>query len=330
MKVIVVGGTGLLGYHCIRVGLSHGHSLDALAIKDIDLGEWFPKEVSVHYGNIFEMSIDDLIKIFRGYDAMVYAVGPDDRVVPPAPAYEFFYDKLVNACVRTVTAARDAGVKKCVILNSYFAYFDRVWPDKKLAERHPYIRCRVEQAKKTIEAGKDKMAVMVLELPYIFGSMPERVPLWKEVLLDRFTKGKLIFFPKGGTNMISAHHVGEAIIGAIEHGKHGKRYPIGDENWTYHKMLRTMMEALGTPKTIINIPRFAAVLAGIIIDRKWHNEGLESGLNSKYLMRDIITRELYFDPSESVNQLGYKLGGLKESIIETMQACYPNVFSKLE
>lgn len=326
MKIIVVGGTGLLGYHSICVGLQRGHSLDALAIKDIELGEWFPQEVGVLYGSVFELSESDLREIFQGYDAMVYAVGPDDRVVPPAPAYKFFHNKLVDACVKTVAAARDAGVKKCVILNSCFAYFDRIWPEKKLAERHPYIRCRVEQAKKTIEAGRDQMDVMVLELPYIFGSMPVRVPLWKEVLLDRFAKGKTIFFPKGGTNMITARHVGEAVIGAIEHGEHGKRYPIGDENWSYNKMLQVMMESLGTPKKIINIPRFTAVLAGIMIDRKWHKEGLESGLNSRYLMRDIITHELFFDPSDSANELGYQRGGLEESIVDTMKACYPEMF----
>lgn len=326
MKIIVVGGTGLLGYHSICVGLKRGHLLDALAIKDIELGEWFPQEATVHYGSVFDLSEDELQHIFKGYDAMIYAVGPDDRVVPPAPAYDFFHAKLVDACVKTVVAARKAGVKKCVILNSYFAYFDRVWPEKELAERHPYIRCRVEQATKTIEAGLDQMDVMILELPYIFGSMPKRTPLWKEVLLDRFTKGQTIFFPKGGTNMISAHHVGEAIIGALEHGQHGKKYPIGDENWSYNRMLHAMMKALETPKRIINIPRFIAVFAGMMIDRKWHKKGLESGLNSKYLMNDIITNELFFDPSDSANELGYNRGGLQESIKDTMRACYPEMF----
>ncbi len=223
MKIIVVGGTGLLGYHATLVGLKRGHELGALAVKDIDLSGWFPESVSVDYGDVFTLSGDELEQRFAGYDALVYAVGPDDRVVPHAPAYEFFHDRLVLACEKTVSAACKAGVKRCVILNSYFAYFDRLWPQKQLSDRHPYIKCRVEQARRAIASGGDTMAVMILELPYIFGSMPKRTPIWKDVFLDKYAKGRIIFFPKGGTSMIAVQHVGEAIIGTLEQGEHGRR-----------------------------------------------------------------------------------------------------------
>lgn len=326
MKIIIVGGTGFLGYHALLVALYRGYSVDTLAIEDIELGEWYPKEVNVRYGNIFEISEEDLKKHFTGYDAMIYAVGPDDRVTPPAPAYEFFHSRLVVACEKAVTAARKAGVKKCVILNSYFAYFDRIWPEKELSKHHPYIRCRVEQSERAVSAGGSKMSVIILELPYIFGSMPNRIPLWKDVFLDGFIKSKIIFFPKGGTNMIAAEHVGEAIIGALEHGKHGRRYTVGDENHSYNEMLDMLFSALGMHKKIINIPRLIAVIAGIIINRKWKKKGLAGGLDARYLMRDILTCNLFFDPSDTAEKLGYKRGGLKESIISTMKACYPERF----
>ena len=195
MKIMIVGGTGFLGYHSLLEALKRGHEVNALAIDDVELGDWYPKEVNIEFGDVFELSEEDLLEHFSGYDWMIYAVGPDDRITPDAPAYEFFHTRLVDAVEKVTTAARKAGVKKIVILNSYFAYFDRIWPEKGLSKHHPYIRCRVEQARQVIAAGKDKMAVMVLELPYIFGSMPIRIPLWKDVLLDRFAKGSIIFFP---------------------------------------------------------------------------------------------------------------------------------------
>jgi dihydroflavonol-4-reductase len=326
MKIMIVGGTGFLGYHSMLVALKRGYSVNALAIDDVELGDWYPKEVNVQYGDVFELSEENLQGRFASYDAMVYAVGPDDRITPPAPAYEFFHTKLVNVCEKVATAARKAGVKKCVVLNSYFAYFDRIWPEKELSKHHPYIRCRVEQAERVIAAGNDKMAVILLELPYIFGSMPNRIPLWKDVLLDRFTKGKIIFFPKGGTNMIAVEHVGEAIIGALEHGEHGERYTVGDENHSYNEMLEMMMSAIGAHKKIVNIPRFLAVMAGSMIDKGWKKKGLEGGFNGKYLMRDVITHDLFYDPSDTVEKLGYKRGGLKEAIVATMRACYPEKF----
>jgi len=328
MKIMIVGGTGFLGYHALLVALRKGYSANTLAIDDVVLGDWYPKEVNVQYGDVFELSEENLQERFTGYDAMIYAVGPDDRITPPAPAYEFFHSRLVDACEKVIIAGRKAGIKKCVVLNSYFAYFNRVWPEKELSRHHPYIRCRVEQAERVIAAGEAKMAVMILELPYIFGSMPNRIPLWKDVFLDRYTKGRTILFPRGGTNMIAVEHVGEAIIGALEHGEHGERYTVGDENHSFNEMLEMMMSAIGARKKIVNIPRFVAILAGILIEKGFKKRGLEGGLDAKYLMRDIMTHDLYFDPSDTIKKLGYKRGGLEEAITATMKACYPEKFSE--
>ena len=330
MKIMIVGGTGFLGYHSLLEARKRGYKVNALAIDDVELGDWYPKEVNVEFGDVFELTEDNLQNRFFGYDWMIYAVGPDDRITPKAPAYEFFHTRLVDAVEKVAIAARNAGVKKMVVLNSYFAYFDRIWPEKKLSKHHPYIKCRVEQAKKVIAAGNDKMDVVILELPYIFGAMPNRIPLWKDVLLDRFAKGRIIFFPKGGTNMIAVEHVAEAIIGALERGEHGARYTVGDENHTFNEMLEMMMPAIGENKRIINIPRFLAVIAGIMIERDFKKKGLEGGLDARYLMRDIMTHNLYYDPEDTVQKLGYNRGGIREAIVKTMKACYPEKFEHKE
>ena len=61
-------------------------------------------------------------------------------------------------------------------------------------------------------------------------------------------------------------------------------------------------------------------------ERGLKKKGLEGGLDAKFLMRDILTHNLYFDPSDAVEKLGYKRGGLKEAIVKTMKACYPEKF----
>jgi len=322
MKVFIVGGTGFLGYHATLKFLDRGHSVDTISIPDVKLGDWFPKAVGVKYGNVFEMTHDELMKLFTGYDAIVYAVGPDDRFTPDAPAYEFFHERLVVACGKVVEAARDAGVKRCAILNSYFAYFDRTMPEWQLKEHHPYIKCRVEQADLCINIGGDKMDVMILELPYIFGTMPERVPLWKDIIVNSILKMKpWIFFFKGGSNMISVEHIAEAIVGAIERGKGGQRYPIGDENLTWKQWINIIMKAVGVNKRIITLPTWIGTIVGWYLRRKDKKKGKEAGLNHKLLFKDIQCRELFFDPTASQQELGYSGGGLEESIIETIKKC---------
>ena len=102
MKVFIVGGTGFLGYYATLEFLRRGHQVDTISLPDIELGDWFPKEVGVKYGNVFEMPHEELTELFQGYDGMVYAVGPDDRYTPDAPAYDFFYKKVYGLVVGSI------------------------------------------------------------------------------------------------------------------------------------------------------------------------------------------------------------------------------------
>ncbi len=327
MKIMIVGGTGFLGYYSAKVALERGHQVGSLAVDDIDLKGWYPEEIEVKNGDVFTMGEDELMSAFEGYEALIYAVGPDDRVTPPAPAYEFFHERLVERPEVVFNAAKKAGIKRAVVFNSYFATYDRMFPEKKLAEYHPYIRCRVEQAERLIAVGGDGMDVMVLELPYIFGSMPNRTPLWKDVFLERFFRYPVVFFPKGGTTMIAVQHIGEAAIGAIEYGEHGERYPIGDENKPYRYMLEMMQKGLGINKPIMLVNKHICAMGAQSIARKDAKEGKQAGLDMKHLMLDIMADEMYLPDNEGMSKkLHYGRGGLEEAIIETMKACYPKGF----
>ncbi len=267
------------------------------------------------------MSHGELVDLFMGFDAMIYAVGPDDRYTPDPPAYEFFHKRLVIAAGRVVEGAKEAGVKKTAICNSYFAYFDRIWPDIGLSKHHPYIKARVEQADHLIQLGGQQMDIMILELPYIFGTMPGRTPIWKELLISRLKKMKTVMFPKGGTSMISVEHVAEALLGAIEKGKGGERYPVGDVNMEWKEMLAIMLKGLGIQKKIKYIPTFLGTVYGYFTKRGFIKQGKEPGLDYMRLFRDIQARFLYFDPTPTADVLGYGRGGIEESILKTMKAC---------
>lgn len=322
MKAFIVGGTGFIGYHSVIEFLANGDKVSSLSLDDIDLGDWYPKQVKMHYGDVFGMSEDELAALFKGHDVLIYDVGPDDRFVPKAPAYSYFYERLVTHPTRLAQAAKKAGVKKFVLLNSYFAYYHRLHPEKKLLEKHPYIKCRVEQADAIIAVGGEAMAVCVLELPYIFGAMPQRVPLWKDVLLDMLISTKTVMYPKGGSTIITVENVAKAVHGAAKYGQHGKKYPIGDKNIDWNSMLEVMLGALGTPKKIINIPCFLVTLYGMKHKRDYAKQGKEMGLDPAKLMHDIQCQYLYYDADElSRNELKYGSGGISDSIVKMVNRC---------
>ena len=331
-KLMIVGGTGFLGFYTAQLALKKGYKVGSISILDDDLvnkdlSSWYPKEIDSTILDVFSASEEEITKAMKGYDYMIYAVGPDDRYTPKAPSYEFFHHRLVDCCAKVFRAAEKAGVKKAAVYNSYFAYFDRRYPEMRLAQKHPYIRCRVEQAK-LLNEQKKKMEVVVLELPYIFGSMEARVPIWRSVFLDRFVNGhKVAFFSKGGTTMIAIEHIAEAGIGAIEYGKDGERYPIGDENRSFKWMLEYMCKCKGVDKKVMLPPTWMCVMGGKAIQNKDKRKGLEGGLDFGLVMKEIMSKDMVLEPELMVKvnaELHISRGGLEEAIQKTMDRCYPN------
>ncbi len=93
--------------------------------------------------------------------------------------------------------AKQAGVKRAVIFSSYFVTCHQMWPELKLSESHPYIKSRVEQIEAARRVAGDEMTVSFLALPYIFGAMPGRMPLWAPL---SYLESALpwVFYPAGG------------------------------------------------------------------------------------------------------------------------------------
>ena len=324
VKVFVVGGTGFLGYYSCLEFLKKGVSVTTISRGSVELGDWFPKQIEIVKDlDVFDASQEELTEVFEGYDVMVYSVGPDDRVIPEAPAYDFFHEKLVVQCSKVVKAAKDAGVKRVIIMNSYFAYFDRKF-NGLLSKDHPYIKARVEQAEACIDIGEEGvMDVMILELPYIFGSMPERKPIWRDVFLSKFENMKTVYLPKGGTVMVHVKDVARTVVACAFKGKHGVRYPIGAYNMKFTEMLKIMYEYLGIEKKISTMPTWICYLGGFAMKRNLAKEGKEAGLDSAKLMTQIMSKDFYYSPEDIVHSDKFDV---KEGIESAMKACYPEKF----
>ena len=318
-NVIVVGGTGFIGYYAVKEFIRRGHNVTVIALPPLPEENLFPKDVSIVLANIDELDDSSIKDILKGQDAIVYAAGADDRVTPKAPAYDFFYQANVQSCTRIISIAREAGIKRGAILSSYFLYFDRIWPDEKLSECHPYIRSRKEQAQQSMDAAMPALQLMILELPYVFGSMPSRTPLWK-ILIDYINSPYPLFYMKGGTNMIAVEPVGEAVVGAIETGRGGENYTIGDENITWVELIERILEIIGKKKKVIILPTFMFRFMMRIVKLQERLRGKERGLNLVKFV-DVQTKNTFFDPSPAIEELGYRRGNLQKALEDTIEAC---------
>jgi dihydroflavonol-4-reductase len=318
MKVFIVGATGFLGYHSTLELTGRGHEVSGVSLPS---SSPLPpiRGVDVRFQDINAMGDSDVIALLRGHDAVVFAAGADDRTVPPAPAYEFFRRANVDACTRVLRCAREAGVSRAIVLGSYFVHFHRKWPELRMAERHPYIRSRLEQEEAAFAEARGQMSVSVLELPYIFGTLPGRIPLWL-FLIDMLRSSRSVYFPRGGTTMVTVRQVAQAVAGAVERGMGGTAYAIGGRNMGWVEFLGKLLLYMGERKTIVTIPTFAARIYGWTVRRSNRRAGKEGGLDPVSFM-DVQSRETFIDPAPAMAALGYEDDDLDAAIRATVEAC---------
>ena len=324
-STLILGGTGLLGYHTALALLEAGHSVASVSTGSADPASWYPSEAVLHQGDVISMSADELVELFTGYDAVVYALGPDDRETPPRPAGKFFNERLVHTTTRATAAARTAGVRNLVVMGSYFTFLDRSDPERGLADRHPYIRSRYEQQRQSLMLATNDFSVAILEIPYVFGLVPNRAPLWAEVLVPRLNQmRRWIFFPPGGTAMTSARYVGEAARAAIEHEVTGP-LPIAEQNMEWEPFLAIVSEELyGKSRRVITVPGQLAALYGIGQQVMLRLKGLDSGLRYRHYLANVQSRQSFIPQpiiDEVSEQLGIEPGGIEPALRETFAQC---------
>ncbi len=322
MKVFMVGGTGFLGYHTLRELLARGHSVSTISLPPLPAPGLLPDSVGCRLGDVFKMGDAELRSLLEGSEGLMYAAGLDDRVILDKPAYPKFREANVEQCLRVLRLARDAGVRKAVVYGSYFTHFDREWPELRLAETHCYIRSRKEQREAALAESRPGFETVVLELPYIFGTMPGRKPLWTFLIDILAGMGNTVFYPQrsGGTAMVTVAQVAKAAAGALERGAGGRSYAIGGTDMPWSEFIPLLLEGMGSKARVVHAPKFLYKIGNRRIERGHAREGKEGGLDLVALA-EIMYREAYLDPEPAMRDLGYGPDDVRAAIRETVAEC---------
>ncbi|MBW4717083.1 NAD-dependent epimerase/dehydratase family protein [Saccharothrix obliqua] len=281
MRIVVVGASGLVGQHVVAAAGRRGWAVTAVARTSRDGVDRVLDATSA--------STAEWREVVAGHDGVVFAAGVDDRDVPRRPAYPVFHRGNVRPVERLFAAAREEGLTRGVVLGSYFTHFHRAHPRWRLAEHHPYIRSRVEQARAArVAAG---FPVAVLELPFVFGRAGDRLPNWSAPPA-RWARSRFpLVAPPGGTAVTSAGLVADAAVEALEQAS-GADVPVGGEDITWREMFARVADAVGRPRRVRGL--HPAVLRGALrLTGVAHAlTGRESGLDPRVL-GDLLTQPLF-------------------------------------
>jgi nucleoside-diphosphate-sugar epimerase len=317
MRIVVIGGTGFLGYFTCRELLARGHSVVAVGLRQPEPGSMpHGTEVAVQDANTgAESELDSLL---RGADVLIHAAGADGRNAFPAPAINGFRRENVEPLRRLIPAMRRSGTGRLIIFGSYYTALARSQPQLQILERNAYPRSRAEQADLAFRLAGEEIGVSILELPYIFGAAPGRGTLWGFIMGHVAAPGD-VTVPAGGSACVTANQVAQAAAGAVE-GPLGRRhFPIGGENLTYGQIYRSFAAAVGVAPRFVAADRLAAEQQAVATRERLAASGQETG----YDPVDVAiwqSHHLYLDPLPAMEALGFGPDDINAAIAETVRA----------
>lgn len=118
MRVFVAGSTGRVATELLKKLSAKGYHVIAGARRPeavLELANVTPQEMNLH------ASVTDLTKLLEGADAIVFAAGSRGKDLLQTDAY---------GAVKLMQAARNAGVKRFVMLSALFSLTPEKWPEK--------------------------------------------------------------------------------------------------------------------------------------------------------------------------------------------------------
>jgi dihydroflavonol-4-reductase len=301
MKVMLIGGTGLLGYETAKILSKNNHEIISFALPPIPTYIKIPNNMELILKNYLTLSEEKLLDYMKGCKGLIFAAGIDERVEGKPPIYDLYYEYNIKPLQTLLPLAKKAGVKSVVILGSYFSHFNRIWPELNLSKYHPYIRSRVDQENVAFSYADEGFNISIIEIPYVFGIQEGRRPVWTILVNEILKMKKRTYWTKGGTTMVTARQAGEAIYGALLSNKGANVYPIGYYNMTWKEMLEIFHQALGRDNhKIVTIPNFLYRLYARRLTRINKKNNIESGLNLVKFSK-LQSRLQYIDKKTSLS-----------------------------
>lgn len=316
MKAFVIGETGLLGYNATLELLKDGHEVSGIGVTPVPTGGIFKNLVKYEQIDVRYATDKELYNRMVGKDWLLCAFSASSHLVEKKPISDYYTNFNIYTIERILKIARDAKIKKVVLLSNYLGYFDFEWAYMGLNKDHPYVRSVNQQSISARKFTLTNFQVIVLNLPTIFGIMPKRRPYDYVSILEKYKNNDFSYF-SGGTAVASVKQVAQSILGAFKYGKGGQNYPIAGDNITYKEINYIMMRAMGANNAKFkNINKFSYKLKQKKKLKMWKKAGLEAGINPIKII-SFYQKNAYIKPDICFEHLGVQPDDVRKQIAIT-------------
>jgi len=255
MKILVTGGTGLIGSRAVRSLVDRGHDVRCLVRSDRRRARLDGLPVEQVRGDLFDFA--SLSRAVADCDACVHLAGVSgwDHITGPA------VERIIHGgTLRLLDAVQAAGIGRFVYVSSTAA-IDGTTRPVVLDERSrftlggsglAYALAKHATEKAVLARNGAGFETVVVNPAETYGADDDD---WITAgSLRDILRGWPALATTGGTSLVHVDDVADGIAGAIDRGRPGQRYILGGDNLTIAELVRLTLRLAGARRPVVVLP----------------------------------------------------------------------------
>ncbi|MEM8897049.1 MAG: NAD-dependent epimerase/dehydratase family protein [Bacteroidota bacterium] len=319
MKVFLTGGTGLLGANLARELLKREYEVTALIRPASDVSTLEGLELSFHEGDLLRP--DSLQSGMEGCTYVIHAAANTDVW----PIYsQAQWETNVLGTQNLIQAALKTGISRFIHVSTAntFGFGSREQPGTEeslfLSGKYKlgYIDSKYAAQKAVEKSIRDQnLPAIIVNPTFMIGpydSKPSSGAMVKSIM-----EGGVPGYPAGGKNFVAVKDVATATVNALQMGKVGESYILGNENLSFKEAFQLMAEVAGVKPPSIPLLPLATKVYGFIGSAMGKLSGKAPKVS--FPAARIACDGHYFDPSKARKELALSATPLQEAIAEAVE-----------
>ncbi len=324
-KILVTGAAGFLGGTICRQLLDKGEDVRAFVLPNDPAMKFVPEEAEIAVGDLTDMeSLEKFFTVPEGTETVVLHIA---SIVSVNPDYnQKVMDVNVGGTENIIKLClKHKECKKLVYCSSTGAipelpkgqmihevdYFD----ENKVLGCYSQSKALATQA--VLDAVENKgLNACVVHPSGIMG--PEDYAVGETTgTLIKIINGEMPAGIDGSFNLCDVRDLAAGTIAAIDKGRKGECYILGNEPVTFKKFSKMVSDESGCKPVKMFLPIWAANLMGAMMEKKAKKEGKKPLMTTFSVYN--LARNNTFDSSKAKRELGYHTRPYQETIHDEVQ-----------
>ena len=302
MKIFVTGGTGFIGGNLVRLLLQEGYRVKTLVRSHSCLDNLEGLDVEIVTGDLNDPELWQQMQgcQYLFHVAARYSLWQKDKAA--------LYRDNVMGTRNVLAAAQKAGVERTVYTSSVAAI--GVGKDgKTVDETHQspvealvgdYKKSKFLAEQEAIKAADRGQEVVIVNPSSPIGPWDIKPTPTGEIIL-RFLRRQMPFYVETGLNFIDVRDVAWGHLLALQKGKSGDRYILGNQNFTLKQLLDQLSEITGLSAPQRTVPAWLPLSVAWIDEKILTYAGKTPSVPLDGVR--MSKQAMYYDPSKAVREL---------------------------